>query len=794
MSSVSLNLETLERRTLLSTIPVTSTADSGPGSLRAAILAANDTEDHPGLDTIEFDFPGAGPHTITVQSELPQVTDPLVIDGTTQSGYASGAPVVELRGGGGLGSSANGLYITADNSRVSGLAIGGFSRAAIDMQADNGEVSANFIGTEIGGSSADANGIGVELTGSDFVVIDNLISGNSSEGLTISGINPGDGDHVVERNTVGLDVTGTFALPNGQFGLRAAMSVGGSGSTIIDNVVSGNDGTGIAVFGDDIEVRGNHVGVTPDGNTAVANGGHGIDIRSGSRIVIGGSAEADRNVISGNGQSGVRIIAALGQVPQNVTIVGNYIGTSADGVGALGNSDSGVFISGSPFNTIGGTVAGEENVISGNAGSGVHVSGQDATGNVIEGNLIGTDRTGTGDTGNQGHGVLIGDDASNTTIGGSAPDEGNTISGNDTDGIRIAGGASGNSILGNRIGTNSSVTAAVGNGQHGVILLDGATNTTIGGNDTADRNYISGNAGSGVHMQDSTTTGNEVLGNYIGLDQAGSTVLANDNDGVTISNSPGNTIDGEDALGNAKHGVLIQDSNNNQVGGGQKGTALTSRSNLISGNGEHGVLIFRTDNQTDPVEGNKIQNNFIGHNLDGGVLVEGGDGNSLIYNWIGTDKGLVVPPNLNNAGPGVKIVAATGTTIGGDGTQEENFIAFNDGDGVLIEGAGDGTALGTGIYNNKIGSDAGGTVMPNLGHGVRITRAGGNTVGGVLNGNNVGNVIAENNGDGISVTGTAPDNRFRFNEIRDNGGLDHLSGPERQRPAGPSRRERYHGW
>src|SRR5687767_11244452 len=74
-------------------IPVTTNADSGAGSLRQAILDSNASAGT--VDVITFNIPGAGPHTIVLASALPDITDPVVVDATTQPGY-SFLPLIEL--------------------------------------------------------------------------------------------------------------------------------------------------------------------------------------------------------------------------------------------------------------------------------------------------------------------------------------------------------------------------------------------------------------------------------------------------------------------------------------------------------------------------------------------------------------------------------------------------------------------------------------------------------------------------------------------------------------------------
>ena len=166
-------------------------------------------------------------------------------------------------------------------------------------------------------------------------------------------------------------------------------------------------------------------------------------------------------------------------------IVGNYIGTDASGTAAAGNAFWGVHLL-SDFNRLGGTGTGEGNVIAGNLADGVFVDG--STGNVILGNYIGLDAAGTTAIGNDGSGIWL-SGASGTTIGGTVPGARNVISGNLVDGITGIG-SSGNLIQGNYVGTDVTGSLAIGNGEDGVYLQDGSNNT-VGGTAAAARNVLS---------------------------------------------------------------------------------------------------------------------------------------------------------------------------------------------------------------------------------------------------------------------------------------------------------------
>ena len=160
------------------TIQVTNTADSGPGSFRQAIVTANSNSVP---STIVFQISGTAPFTITPLSALPAITDPVVIDATTQSGYA-GKPVIELNGASTSGSTV-GLRFTIGSSTLRGIAINRFPVQAIVLEGPSNIIQGNFIGTDVTGTIQRDNGsyaIWVESTG-------NLIGGtNAGNGNVIS--------------------------------------------------------------------------------------------------------------------------------------------------------------------------------------------------------------------------------------------------------------------------------------------------------------------------------------------------------------------------------------------------------------------------------------------------------------------------------------------------------------------------------------------------------------------------------------------------------------------------------
>ena len=511
------------------TFTVTTTDDSGPGSLRQAIVDANSTL---GTDTIEFNIPGGGPHTIQPLSALPNITDPVIIDGWTQPGF-SNSPIVELDGSN-AGATACGLLVYGGNSIVRGLVINRFHYGGIALVTEGDNViEGNFIGTDMSGTVARGNGDfeniywgypGLYMNSSRNVIGGttagrrNIISGNTF-GIVIQCC--GGGNRVL-GNYIGTDVNGTNALGN-----SSGIIVGGEGTnSIIANLISGNiiDGVQICSLRGDI-VQGNLIGTDITGKGKLGNG-CGLRLGSAEGTIVGGTNSAARNVISGN-QHGVDVGGNGHHIIQ-----GNLIGTDITGAAALGN-DLGVFLW-SSYNLIGGTEPGARNIISGNNQA---LQTWTEGNNLVQGNFIGTDITGTSNLPNK---ICLYGPGGGDIIGGSEPGARNIIAG--VMDIR----SSSNIVQGNYIGTDVTGTLAIGNPGPGIYLGDTAVGNLIGGTVPSAGNLISGNGGVGIALNGSGVIGTVIQGNLIGTDYTGTRPLGNW-DGIGTQDSPGNIIGGEES-------------------------------------------------------------------------------------------------------------------------------------------------------------------------------------------------------------------------------------------------------
>jgi Putative Ig domain len=598
-------LEPLEDRQAPAVLSVTTTADSGAGSLRQAILDANDTTTNPGQNTIDFNIATSGVQTISLASALPALTNSsgVILDGTSEPGFTS-SPLIVLDGTG--AGTSNGLLVTGGNSTIKGLAIDNFaSGAAIVLASGGNTVEGDFLGTDATGTTAAGNAFGVDVAsatnntiGGTTTAARNVISGNSTYGIVIDGSSAT--SNLIEGNFVGTDDTGNTALGNGSDGialLDAASNTIGGTTTGAANVISGNSRFGVFLDGTGTSsnlLEGNLIGTNQGGTAAVANGDDGVALFGGaSNNTIGGTTSSAANVLSGNARFGL-LLSDSGTTGNFVE--GNLIGVNLADTAALANTEDGVdILNGASNNTLGGTTSGAGNTIAGNGRFGVLFGVSGTTGNVVAGNFIGTNSSSATGLGNTGSGVGLANGPTGNTIGGTTAAAANVISGNGEFGILLEDSSNNNVIQGNLIGTNQTGTSRLANTLDGIAVL-GAANNTIGGTTSGADNIISGNGQVGVLIGVSGASGNLVEGNFIGTDATGTLSLPNGYAGV----------------------MLATGASSNTIGGTASGTG-----NTIAFNGYAGVILGNTP--TDTAVGNEVSRNAIYDNSGIGIDV-GNDG------------------------------------------------------------------------------------------------------------------------------------------------------------------------
>jgi len=388
------------------------------------------------------------------------------------------------------------------------------------------------------------SGVGLEggaannTVGGIAVGAGNVLAGGSvGVSLETTTANPVDGN-VVQGNLIGTDIAGTAALPNyiGVFIQRATNTLVGGTVNSARNVISGNSWLGVGIVGPNASgnvLQGNFIGISTTGTTALGNGEHGIRlIEFASGNTIGGSAPGAGNVISGNLIDGIQILKGS---TDNV-VQGNFIGVDATGAAALPNHRLGVALSPLdgievPNNVIGGATPGAGNVISGNTAAGISIN---ASSTVVQGNLIGTDATGTIALGGQvAGGIAVG--GVGNVIGGSTPGAGNVVGGNENNGIVIHGSET--RIEGNYVGTDRTGTLSVPN-RNGVVVSDGSENV-IGGLIPLAANTIARNTRYGIVVLGGPAIRNTILGNAIFAN--GGLGIDLDDDNLPKVNDPGDS-------------------------------------------------------------------------------------------------------------------------------------------------------------------------------------------------------------------------------------------------------------
>ncbi|GGJ35556.1 DUF4114 domain-containing protein [Neoroseomonas lacus] len=622
----------------MTTFTVTNLNDSGEGSLRAAIEASNAAP--PNVpNTIEFSVSG----TILLASDLPHVTNTVsIIAGDTATGNA---PTVGI-----------------DFNQHAGLVF------------EPGSAGSQLIGLSLG----NADGDGVTLSAGSILLNNNYI-GLALDGTALG--NSGDGISIAATSSANLIGYNPDA---------AALAAAGSPSAgVISNVISANGGNGISLHGSaDNVVVSNRIGTSVDGNTSMGNGGNGIWLTDGSNgntiggTVVGNDAAGDPNdptgdkgtvtpifvapplgnLVSGNGQNGVLI----DEQSQNNLLNGNYIGTTADGNTALGNQGDGVAIINADFNSLHGCTVVDNpfiyyNVVSGNAGNGIHVTDSDHV--TIRANFVGIGANNAVMVGNAGDGILIDGSSRNTQVGGVIP-LGNVVSGNALNGIEVTDTASGFSTLNTFAGIYAFVGIAP-NGNNGILI------TSTGGNQTVQTNVISGNLNNGLEIS-GDAWGVTVVPNIIGLDTRGDTAFANGNNGILIAGTAHDNVVGGTGIlsnasvirqntisGNNNYGIVISEqAHNNVISQSAIGTDIQELAALPNGAG--GVLLQSTGIGNvvgtahvgwSPLPSPAELVNVISGNIGNGVTLDAGvDLNAVIRNWIGLNlNGQSTLPNGGNA-------------------------------------------------------------------------------------------------------------------------------------------------
>lgn len=323
-------------QTPLWALRVKNTNDTGTESLRDVISTANTLT---GKNYVDFSIAGAGLQVISSLTQLPDIADPVLIDGYSQNGSrANQLPVgndaiINIALQDGSGGNASGLIVNTADAEIRGLNIRGFNGASpnnqgILIQGNDNIITGCFIGTDATGTNAAGNGIGISIIGNN----------NQIGGLSFG-----------ERNVISGNQWGIF------------ISFNPTGNQILNN----------------------YIGTNRTGNGALPNTIDGIRL-IGSNTIIGGNTAAHRNVISGNNTAGIAFLSGAFTLTDN-TIYGNYIGLGADGTTALGNIAGVRFLSSDIQNTIiGGVLPGQANVIANNSGEAVSLTGN-AT-NQIRGN------------------------------------------------------------------------------------------------------------------------------------------------------------------------------------------------------------------------------------------------------------------------------------------------------------------------------------------------------------------------------------------------------------------------
>ncbi len=525
-------------------------------------------------------------------------------------------------------------------SQLLGVAVDDASGNGVTLDDNSITLNDNYIGLNLAGAAAGNGGNGVLVwaaSNGNFIglndsrapgVVANVISGNRGSGIVLEGSSR----NTVVDNRIGTNAAGASAIANRGDGIWIAAGSRGNeigGTAFVDtvtgkannptgskgtvtpvfvvpplgNLISGNRGNGVLIdaLSRGNTLNGNFIGTTASGDGALGNAGNGVwlDHAPGNSLVgckFVNNPFVYYNVVSGNGQNGLRVTNS-----DNVTVQGNFFGVGANNTAIVKNRLDGILIDGASkntqvggviplgnvsagngrngievaerargfvtFNTFGGLLAfkgaapnGNDgvlitstggnnlvrtNVLSGNRRNGIELAGN-ASGVTVDPDIVGLNTKGNGVLPNGGDGLLIDGTAHGNIIGGTLRSviPQNTFSGNHGYGVVITGRAHNNHIFRSFIGTQLLGVKALGNKKGGVLIAGDAYCNLIGLTTLTPANLISGNTGIGVTLT-SGTFRNSVINNYVGLDRLGRYLR---NSGIPIVNAGRyNTIRGNRA-------------------------------------------------------------------------------------------------------------------------------------------------------------------------------------------------------------------------------------------------------
>jgi hypothetical protein len=593
-------------------------------------------------------------------------------------------------------------------------------------------IRGNYIGINLSGTAHRGhNGHGIYCQVNGTVIgganagEGNVICGNALSGIRIAGLS----SVTIQGNLIGVAQDGLSAFANSQDGISVLGTV--TGATIRGNTISGNTSDGINVNGDNVQIYGNRIGLGSNGTTVVSNGGDGVELAAtADAAVIGSNSSADRNVISASGSTNVRVTGT------NATIQGNYIGTDATGtvakphatIGALG-----LFVTGVSTGTtlIGGSAAGAGNVVSGNTNHAIHVNNSSNV--TVQGNIVGLDATGTATIGNSHIGIHGNGGSTNLQVLNNTVSKNGQGVSSSRYGIRLDNCP--NSIVrGNRVGTDINENPGFGNGRHGISITGNPS--TIGGSGVGEGNVVMSNGELGIEQNVNTaggsiignriggsgsngielsgTGGLTIKGNVVGLNPAGTAVLANVA-GIRTSSSGSTVIGGPLA---SDRNIVVGNSLGIEVatGGGPtliEGNLVGERADgTVSGNTGRGISLSSTAGDI------TVRNNVVVGNGNGGVTLDS-DTVGIYGNKIGVKAdGVTVAANT---GFGIQAGAqAHFVTIGSAAPADANIIAGNTTNGISIFGTNTtvtGNYIGTNAANAPLGTTQNGIIVSTAGDG-----------------------------------------------------------------------------